>query len=193
MIKPMLLAVIMACTTTAHAQVSIWGPSAPAKDKPAATSPAPAPVSPYVRPLPQQATPNPAPVFPQVAPAPTPAPQVAPAPEPQKPKWSLKDVPDDPAPLVYPGRNGAPAPGDARPPVVMDKADVLKGIKDPEMRKELEKYAQGDKLVFPQNPPEMDENTAKILPSPQIPMPENDIEVPDLFDDCPTNDCPEPI
>lgn len=189
MIKPVLLAAIMACATTAHAQVSIWGPSAPAKDKPAVSSPAPAPVSPYVRTQPQA---KPEPVSPQATPAPVPAPQVAPAPEQPKPKWSLQDVPDDPAPREYPGLDPRQQ-GEERPPVVMDKSDTLKAIKDPEMRKWLEKYSQNGKLVFPQNPPEMDENTAKILPSPQIPIEDIPVEVPEYFDDCPTNDCPENI
>lgn len=187
MIKPVLLAAILACTATAHAQVSIWGPSAPSKEKPAVSSPAPAPVSPYVRPLPQA---KPEPVFPQAAPVP--APQVAPTPEPPKQKWSLQEVPDDPAPMVYPGQN-VQEPGQERPPVIMDKADTMKAIKDPEMRKWLEKYSQNGKLVFPQNPPEMNENTAKILPSPLIPMKDIPIEMPDIIDDCPTNDCPEEI
>jgi len=170
----------MACAGIAQAQsVSIWGTPTPKTDKPAITAPAPQaqPVTPYAAPMQEQ----------QIAPAPVAPKQVAPAPV-QKPAWSLDDVPSDPIPRPLPTVTTPEDP--ARPAIVMDKNDVLGAIKNPESRKFLEQYSQGGSFVFPQNPPEMNENTAQILPYPQWPIvDESADENYGIEDECLSKDC----
>lgn len=175
--KSITILAMLACAGVAHAQSgNIWGTGTPQTNKPAITAPAPQQATPYISPAPQT-LPAPAPVAPQAQP---------------KPAWSLHDVPSDPAPDQAPI---ADSPEDlVRPPVAMDKNEAMQAVKNPESRKFLEQYSQGNSLVFPQNPPVMDEKSAAILPSPQLYVPEEPIEKYFDFDDeCPTKDCPDDI
>jgi hypothetical protein len=181
---------VLACAVAATAgPASIWGSGSTKKDT--QDAPKAKSVSPYAAPMPQTAPPA------WVAPSAPDAPKiqkpkqttVAPAPE---PTWSLQDVPSDPTPTWK-----EPMPEGRLPPVVMDKKEMMEIVKDPEMRKYLEQFSEGDAIVMPQNPPEMNEETSKILPYSQTEIPDipgiNGQESMDFYQDCPSGNCPEMI
>lgn len=159
----------LALAGTAQAQ-SIWGAGGQSTGRPAIIAPQPQP--PVGTALPQ--------------PAPIPAPQVQP-----KPTWSLDDVPSDPV-ATPPVHNTQEGEAHSRPPVVMGKEE-LRGLGlNPDSQKFLEQYAQGNNIFLPQEPPDMDEETASILPYPPVFVPQEPIEnYFDFDDECPTKNCPE--
>ena len=192
-----ILAAILACTGSAEAgPASIWGTTTPPSGKTAIIAPAPQnqPATPYTEPAPQARpmTPYTEPAPQQLAPVPVPKPTQEQAP---KPTWNLKSVPSDPMPRALPQTSAHE--NDNRPAIVMDEKRVFGAVKNQKSREFLEQYRQGDSFVFPQNPPEMNEKTAKILPYSQQQIteePEYDSQyIPDVDEECPTGECPEPI
>lgn len=188
--KTIMTLAILACAAAASAgPASIWGSGSTQKET--QDAPKTKSVSPYVKvapkkPIPFQSSP---PIQENSKAQEHPMSEPTPAPE---PTWSLQNVPSDPAPL----KNEAMTPGEL-PPVVMNKAEVMALVKDPEMRKYLEQFSRGDVLIMPQNPPEMDENTSKILPYSQTEPPNipdiNSQNIIDLYQECPNKNCPKVI
>jgi hypothetical protein len=105
--------------------------------------------------------------------------------------WSLDDVPSDPEWEENPS-SGLELDSPKEPPMMMDKDEALRLTNDPKMRKILEKYSQSGKVFLPRNPPEMNEESAAILPKTNIVIPDDsDIDYFDFDDECPTQNCPE--